>query len=216
MSLISPVPMKDPGDYIDFAEAELLLKDTVDPRDKIILALLWRCGMRAFELGHLKWKHFDPQEGIIIVEGKGNKAMRVPMEPEVVGWISQYKNIDATPEDYILEGHYKHGISRKTVWRIVKAASLRSGILVTKSNRKLHPHSLRHSLAIWMVKMGVPLPKIQQILRHSSLVPTTYYLQFSMKELASDYLLAWERAKIGIKSEEIKNTDEKVPSEELK
>jgi integrase/recombinase XerD len=187
--------MRDLGDYIDFDEAERLISSANNIGEQMVIALLWRCGLRAFEIGRLKKKHLDTEEGVLIVEGKGGKAARVPVEPELLGWLKWAADQIENPEDYLLEGKNRKGVSRITVWRIVKRVAKKAGINITKSNRPLHPHSLRHSLAIWLVKMGVPLPKIQQILRHSSLVPTTYYLQFSTKELAEDYLLAWEKAR---------------------
>lgn len=194
MAANTPIPMKDPADYIEFEEAERLLSYAENIRDKLILGLLWRCGLRVSEIGKLRRKHILDQEGVIIVQGKGGKSMRMPVETELFTWVIDYCS-GLHPEEYLFSGYGGKGISRFQIWKILDKYSKLSGITVTKSNRKLHPHSLRHSLAIWMVRMGVPLPKIQQILRHSSLVRTTYYLTFSLKELAEDYLKAWERAK---------------------
>ena len=186
-----PIPMKDLGDYIDQEEADKLMLCPTDKRDRLVIALLWRCGLRAHEIGRLQWKHLDKDGRALIVIGKGKRAGRVPINKRIFKWLIEEEDTD--PESYIIEGNSGKGLDRTTVWRIVKKYSELSGILVTKSNRPVHPHSLRHSLAIWLVKMGVPLPKIQQILRHTSLNATTYYLQFSSKELSEDYDNAWAK-----------------------
>ena len=190
-----PIPMKDLGDYIDYEEAEKVLATADNTRDKILIGLLWCCGLRASELGTIQWKNIDFDDNAIIVIGKGKKAGRVPVEPRLMEWIKEFNMLYYNPDGYLLEGNSGKGIGRSMIWRLVDKYSKKSGVLVTKSNRKLHPHSFRHSLAIWMVKMGVPIPKIQQILRHSSLNATTYYLQFSTKELSEDYLNAWKKAR---------------------
>jgi len=198
MAIASPIPMKDPADYIDFEEAELILSKTMhDLRDKAIIGLLWRCGLRAFEVGRIQKKHILPGENVIIIYGKGDHLDRMPVEPELFSWLIELSQ-NYSPDDYIICGFGKAtGITRTTIWRLVDKYSKEAGITLTKSNRKMHPHAFRHSLAIWLVKKGVPIAKVSQILRHRSLVPTTFYLQFSAKELSEDYQRVWQEAKKG-------------------
>ncbi len=191
MTTGQPIPMKNPADYIEYEEAERILASGDTLRDKIILGLLWRTGLRAMEIGRLKWKDID-SDGAMIVHGKGNQDKRMPIEPRLLEMLEDYKYGD--DECYIIDGYKGKGISPSMVFRIVRKYSIKSGVLLTKANTRVHPHCFRHSLAIWLVRSGVPLPKVQQILRHSSLSSTTYYLQFDMKELAEDYFNAWTKA----------------------
>lgn len=200
-----PEIMRDPADYITFDEAERILNTATDIRDKAIIGLLWRAGLRAHEIGLLRKKYLIVEDRAMIVLGKGNKLKRMPMEPELFGWLTQIADISAlNDEDFIFRGRSGKGLSRKTVWYIVRKYSEQSGVLVTHANRPVHPHCFRHSLAIWLVKMGIPVPKIQQILRHSSLSSTTYYTQFSQTELAESFLDAWQRAR------EVMNIDQEA------
>jgi len=193
MAVGTPIPMKDPGDYIDYEEAEKILASCPSPRDKLIIGLLWRCGLRRFEIGKLKWKFLN-DDGTLVVFGKGGHYERIPVEPEIYEMLKDFY-LQEDPEGWIFPGYKERGLSPSMINRIVSKYCQISGILVTKSNKKMHPHALRHSLGIWMVKMKVPLPKIQQMLRHTSLVSTTYYLKFSIQELGEDYYNAWKKAK---------------------
>jgi len=195
-------PMKDLGDYITYNEAERMVSTADSIRNKSIIGLLWRCGLRTFEITRVKVRHLVLDDGVLVVEeGKGKKSARVPVEPELLGWLKEL-TVGKGPEDYIIEGygsdttaHGIAGMNRSTIWRIVEKVSKEANVPVTSSNRPTHPHCLRHSLAIWLVQKGVPIAKVSQILRHSSLASTTCYLQFNIKELAADYLAAWEDAK---------------------
>jgi integrase/recombinase XerD len=195
MGVNVPIPMKDPADYLDYEECERFIDAAQNMKDRIILGLLWKCGLRAFEVGYLRKKSIVEDDECIIVFGKGKRRQRVPVTPDLMGWMKTF-TAGFEPEDYLFptKAECKH-LTRFAVFRLVKKYSKITGIEVTKANRPMHPHAFRHSLAIFLVKMGVPLPKVQMILRHSSLVPTTYYLQFSKEELAEDYLQAWEKAK---------------------
>lgn len=96
------------------------------------------------------------------------------------------------PENYIFPSWSKSGhISRVWIQKIVQKAGKNAGIEYDKGGKKIHPHTLRHSLAIFLVKRGVHISKVQQILRHKSLSSTSYYLIFSQKEVAADYHKAW-------------------------
>lgn len=191
MSFKVPIPMKDPGDYVSYDDAERLIGSAQSERDWIILALLWRDGLRAHEIGLMKAK-FIQDENIIIVHGKGNKLDRIPCEPELYNRLKIFTS-GMNPELYIFQGYTEKGLCRSTIHKMVRKYSELSGVLKTKSNRAVHPHSLRHSLAIYLVEMGVHVEKISQILRHSSLVPTTYYLKHSLKELTDDYMRVWQK-----------------------
>lgn len=195
MQVSSPVPMKDLGDYISREDAERLL-DSARGNTKhfLILALLWRCGLRASEAAGLIKKNILTHEerGVLSIIGKGNKPGRVPVEQELFDTLVRYIRFKEE-DDFVFPSASSTGhITRIGVYKIVKRYSIKSGVLSTESGKRLHPHSLRHSIAIYMVQQGIPIEKVRQLLRHSSLAATTHYLQFSMKDLAGDYFEMWE------------------------
>jgi integrase/recombinase XerD len=197
MNEANSIPMKDPTTYIDFEEC-LAMENSATGRDKIVLGLLWRCGLRSFECARMQKNSFYlnkevPEDSYIKVLGKGNRWDLVPISIDFLPALEEYLK-DYEGDDYIFG--CTNPISRRTVFNIVRRHSKLAGILSDKGGRAIHPHTLRHSLAIFLVKSGVPIPKVQQILRHSSLTSTTFYLKFSTKDRAEAYQEAFSK-KIG-------------------
>ena len=177
--------MKDITGYMTFDQAERFVKETPNLRDKIIILLMWRCGLRVSEVVTLKkkWIYFD--EGIIAVYGKGKKFRRVPVEKKTLELLKKYTE-EIRGDDRIFH------ITRFGVFKMVRKLGKRVGI-ERVGEKGVHPHHFRHSFAIVMVKNGMPLPKLQTILGHSSLAATTFYLQFRMSEIAKDYNRIWSK-----------------------
>ncbi len=194
-----PVPMKKLGDYLSYEDCLKYENSAIELRDKILIGLLWRCGLRVSEAITIKKINIHltkPLEhSTITVTGKGNRQGRVPISVDFIPTLQSY--IDQfNDDDYIFPTSYtfsKQGhIARQTATNIIRRVGELAGVSTTREGIRVHCHTFRHSLAIFLVNRGVPLPKIQQILRHSSLAPTTYYLQFSAKELSEDYHRAFE------------------------
>lgn len=208
---ISSTPMKHATTYIDADKCVALENGAKTLRNRLIIQLLWRCGMRCSEVINLKRKDIiiegdnleiklltmsRPEDSVLIVWSKGKPKNRVRQRVHInVSILDDLKRYIAKfqPDQFIFPSWSKSGhISRVWVQKIVEKAGDRSGVVFDKGGRKVHPHTLRHSLAIFLVKRGVKLSKIQQILRHKSIASTSYYLTFSQKEIAEDYHRAFE------------------------
>jgi len=200
------VPMKDPTTYLEYTQCQRLENSTDSLRNKLILSLLWRCGLRVSEVAGLKKKDIlidkeNPKESILLVLSKGKKKHKVrqrvfidaSIQPLLGEYIEHFDNNNHIFPTWSKSGH----ISRRQIYNILKKAGEKSGVMFDKGGKPIHPHTLRHSLAIFLIKQGVKLPKIQQILRHKSLAATSYYLVFSQKEIAADYHKAFENVRGG-------------------
>jgi integrase/recombinase XerD len=199
----TPIPMAKIGDYLDYEDCLKYEQAAVTDKERILIGLLWRCGLRVSEAVSLRKINVNitkdnPEDSTISVIGKGGRPARVPVSIEMVPildsyiyWLDDNSYLFPVTTKPSRSGH----MTRQKAFLMIREMGKRCGIETTREGVRVHPHTFRHSLAIFLTKSGVPLPKIQQILRHSSLVPTTFYLQFNTKELAEDYHKAFERRK---------------------
>lgn len=192
------VPMADPTTYLDYNECLSLENAAKTPRNRLLIALLWRCGLRVNEaislkIENVKLDYDDIENSVLLVVGKGGTKRRMPINIDLFQYLKEYI---VGKEGFLFPSHSKSGhLSKQWVAKILRKTGKGIGIEHDKGGKRIHPHTLRHSFAIFLVKSGVPLAKIQQLLRHSSLSSTTYYLQFSKEELAKDYHEAFRKAK---------------------
>ncbi len=160
-------------------------------RDRAILLLLARLGLRAseviaLELGDLRWR-----EGEMIVRGKGLVRDRLPLLPEVGEALALYLKKDRPPgrcrRVFLCRRAPHRGFAHpSTVSTIVARALARAGL--TPATRGAH--LLRHSLATAMVQRGASLAEIGQVLRHRSPTTTEIYAKLDFDALR-DVAMPW-------------------------
>lgn len=200
-------PMSDPTTYLDYDDCRKLEFTPAKVRDMLAIFFLFHCGMRVHEVVQLRKKDIiiedDPRESVVIATGKGSRKRakpkrRIPldmsMQQMLDGYISNFSE-----DDWIFPSPYKAGRHLTVRWAqyILDKTAEKARVKYDKGGKKVHPHTLRHSLAIFLIKRGVALPKIQHVLGHSSLASTGYYLQFSHKEIAEDYHEAFKMPQKG-------------------
>jgi integrase/recombinase XerD len=181
----SPTVMKDITGYLEFEEAERFVEAAGNLRNKLIILLLWRCGLRVSEVVELRKKQIYFGEKVVAVFGKGRKSRRVPVEQNLLELLKIYT------KDMELDNRLFR-ISRFAVFKIVRKLGEKVGI-ERVGEKTIHPHHFRHSFAIFMVRNGMPLTKLQTLLGHGSLSATTFYLQFKSKEISETYNKIWNK-----------------------
>ncbi len=189
-------PMTDPTTYLDYHDCVALEKSALDLKERLVVSLMFRCGMRVSEVMRLQKKDIiiekDPTHSVVIATGKREKKRRIPifvgLQGALAAWVEPLK-----PEDWVFPSTYNTGRPLTVRWAqyMLDRVASKAEIGYDKGGKKLHPHTLRHSLAIFLINQGMKLPKIQSILGHSSLASTSYYLQFSHSEIAEDYHVAF-------------------------
>lgn len=145
-------------------------------RDRAILLLLARLGLRAGDVARLRLGDIDWRGGTLLVTGKGRYQVRLPLPQEVGDALLRYLDdrLKAGGSDRVFlrsiapAGAFKSGDG---VSSVVKHALQRAGI---KSPAK-GAHLLRHTAATQMLRHGVPLEQIGLVLRHRSIDMTAYY-----------------------------------------
>jgi len=158
-------------------EVQKLLGALKNPKHVLLLELLYSSGMRVSEVVNLKVKDFELDAGIgWIRSGKGAKDRFFIIPEKLKPKLSEFFK-DKKPEDYVFNGaNEKYSV--RTVQAIVSKAAKLANI-----NKKISPHTLRHSFATHLLEAGVDIRKIQELLGHADLSTTQIYTKVSAKEL---------------------------------
>jgi len=154
-------------------------------RNRAILETLYGCGLRVSELINLKISDLFFEEGFIKVQGKGNKERLIPIGPHTQKYINLYKNetrshmaIDYSASDILFLNRRGKQLTRAMIFTIIKQLNSASGL-----NKKVSPHTFRHSFATHLLENGADLRAIQMMLGHESITTTEIYTHMDRRHL---------------------------------
>lgn len=154
-------------------------------RNKAIIELLYGCGLRVSELTNIKISNIFADSEFVKIVGKGNKERIIPIGTTALKYIRIYLEqsrvhipIKKGYEDYIFLNRRGSGLSRISVFTIIKDLALASGL-----KKSISPHTFRHSFATHLIEGGADLRAVQEMLGHSSITTTEIYTH-----LDRDYL----------------------------
>jgi integrase/recombinase XerD len=170
--------MKHLSDYLEPEQVHAMLDAarTCSQRDYLIIKTLWETGMRASELLALTPADIEKKNEVITVtNGKGGKERRVLLKSETVKELFSYVKTNTLGYDAPI-----FPLSRWTLYRIIRKYAALVGV-------SAHPHTLRHSFAINLVRHNTDIRRVQMLLGHSSLNVTSVYLQFKESDLRQIY-----------------------------
>lgn len=172
-----PYPKSDKKLPIVLSKEEVQKMFTVceNLKHKVILALLYSCGLRVSELINLKWSHIDRSRMIInIIAGKGNKDRQVMLESSLIPLLERYFHEYKT-KTYILDGQGgKDKYSSASVNQVMKQLAEKAGI-----NKRVYTHLMRHNCFTHMVENGTDINLIQRLAGHNNVKTTNMYLHTS-------------------------------------
>ena len=151
----------------------------ITARNRALVTLLWRCGLRRAEAVDLMPADLDREKGTLRVRnGKGGKSRLLAIDDETGPVLDTWER---HREKAGLNGHcpyfctIKNGggqpILTRKVWSFLRIAANKAGI-----TKRVHPHGLRHTFAMELMEEGVPLNIISQAMGHSSSATTAIYL----------------------------------------
>ena len=158
-------------------------------RNKVIVCLLYACGMRVSELVNLYIEHINFTEHYLQVVGKGSKERIIPIPGELIALLRHYVDMvhpqltalskQATNKLFpILQGKKISCITRQSIFNIIKALAQKAGML-----HVISPHVLRHSLATHLLKKGANLRVLQMLLGHEKLTTVQVYTHVDISHL---------------------------------
>lgn len=159
-------------------------------RDKAVLLLLARLGLRASEVADLSFAQIDWKNGRLTVAGKSRRQEHLPLTQEIgdaiITYLERARPRLATPRVFLTEAAPIRPLTRTTVRCIVGRALDRAGI---KSAHR-GAHVLRHSAATAMLRHGVSLAGVGAVLRHRSPSMTAHYAKVDI-DLLSEVAQPW-------------------------
>lgn len=164
-------------------------------RDRCILKLLWKTGIRRAEISGLNVRDADLSKKLLHVrEGKGAKARLVPFDDELASDLSMYLGKRKTGPLFV--SNKGNPISVRAINDLVGRAGERAGVKhPNPRHRAINPHLFRHTFAQEWKKNGGDLESLSKILGHSSVGMTIdLYGTKSVADLQEDYRRVMERA----------------------
>jgi integrase len=145
-------------------------------RDRAIILLLVRLGLRAGDVAQMRFVDIEWRAGTLRVSGKGSYQVRLPLPQEVGDAIVSY--LECRPNvpdcDHIFVRNiapFRAFVRGDGVSNVVKRAMKRAGVVTPAKGA----HALRHTAATEMLRHGVPLDRIALVLRHRGIDTTAYY-----------------------------------------
>jgi integrase/recombinase XerC len=166
-------------------------------RDRLMLELLYGCGIRNSELTGINLGDIRMSAEAILIRGKGKKERYVPFGESARNALTAYlsarqallaevrKNSNA-----LLINQRGGRLTTRSVGRIIKKIAVSKGL-----SPDVHPHTLRHAFGTHMLEEGADLRAIQELLGHERLATTQRYTQLSMKHVLQVYDQTHPRAK---------------------
>ena len=166
-------------------------------RDRLMLELLYGCGIRNSELTGINLDDIRLSAEAILIRGKGKKQRYVPFGDSVKSALAAYLPVrqsllaDTGKRTNALLLNQRGGrLTTRSVGRIIKKIAVSKGL-----SPEVHPHTLRHAFGAHMLEEGADLRAIQELLGHERLATTQRYTQLSMKHVLQVYDQTHPRAK---------------------
>lgn len=157
-------------------------------RDRALLELFYSSGLRVSELGGLMIQQIDLEHGFLRVFGKGSKERVVPIGRKaadaIAVWLTAGRPnfVKSRTGSQLFLSERGSGLSRVTLWLIVKKYARLAGITKT-----VKPHLLRHSFATHLLSGGADLRAIQEMLGHANISTTQIYTAVESKRLIDQH-----------------------------
>ncbi len=160
-------------------EVKLILNAHSNLKHKMMLSLIYSCGLRCGELLALQPVHIDSKRKIVLLKNaKGKKDRIAPLSLKILEMLREYYTL-FKPEKYLFEGQIKgEPYNDRSLQQVLKQA-----LKKTKITKPVTLHWLRHSYATHLLESGTDLRYIQELLGHSSSKTTEIYTHVSTKSL---------------------------------
>jgi len=174
-------------DEIDSLIEGIDLNKPEGQRNKAMLETLYSCGLRVSELVNLKITNLFFDQGFIKIEGKSDKERLVPVSGRAIGEINRYLNgyrktlkVNKESENILFLNRRGKKLSRVMIFTIIKNLAEKVGI-----EKKISPHTFRHSFATHLINGGADLRAVQEMLGHESILTTEIYTHLDRDYLRS-------------------------------
>lgn len=172
---------------MSIVEIENILRADLTKIERLIVELLYGCGLRVSELVGLKTNGLDLSASYLRCSGKGSKERLVPLGSKAKEALVEYfKQRDFLMKKYNLEtknlliGDSGRFLTRQDIYNFIHEQG-------KKIHKNISPHTLRHSFATHLLENGADLRIVQELLGHSDVSTTQLYTHISKKRLKEVY-----------------------------
>jgi|APSaa5957512576_1039674.scaffolds.fasta_scaffold06521_5 integrase/recombinase XerD len=157
-----------------------LLAAITNSKSKLMISLMYACGMRVSELTSLKIKDFNFGEKTGHIRQAKGKKDRIFNIPEFLtdSLEKQVKNQKEFNQEFLFSGRNNKQMTSRNLQKIVSNSARKAGI-----NKDVHCHTLRHSFATHLLENKIDIRFIQEMLGHANLATTQIYTHVSTEEL---------------------------------
>lgn len=185
----SPRPKRHLPLVLSVEEMERLIESAkpitcIGLRDRAMLETLYAAGLRISELLSLRLSDAFLSENLLMVRGKGGKERIVPIGNPARYYIERYLR-DSRPilkkgrrSEYLFLSVRRNRLSRMGFWKI-----LRKYIVISGIDKRITPHTFRHSFATHLLEGGADLRIVQELLGHSDIQTTEIYTHIDRERL---------------------------------
>lgn len=153
-------------------------------RDRAMLELLYATGIRVSELATLTLNRVNRQMGFLVTVGKGRKERIVPVGQSALGWLGRYIEqarpvfLKKKASTALFLNRSGERFTRQGLWKLIKKYAKMAGL-----ERKVHPHTFRHSFATHLLEGGADLRSVQIMLGHTDISTTQIYTHVTRERL---------------------------------
>jgi len=154
-------------------------------KHKILLGILYGCGLRCLEVRSIMLKDLDfDRKQLRVVQGKGRKDRLVPLSDHLIRGLKKYIEAEK-PQEYLFNGQpsgyqnrsggdFDSRYSQRGVQWVVKQACKQAKII-----KDVHVHTLRHTFATHLLEDGMDIMTLKELLGHQNIETTIEYLQIA-------------------------------------
>ena len=172
---------------LEESAVQRILALETNPRNAVLLRLLYAAGVRVSEVCALTWADLKPRDegqGQATIFGKGGKTREVILPATVYGALAAMKPGGAAKESPVFRSRSGGGaLTTVQILRIVRAAAARAGV-----EGNVSPHWFRHAHASHSLDRGAPISLVQATLGHSSMATTGRYTHARPTESSGRFL----------------------------
>jgi integrase/recombinase XerD len=167
-------------------------------RDRAMLELMYATGLRVTELvsTDVTDVQLEGDKPYVRLLGKGNRERQIPLLEQPVQELSEYirfarpRLVGERDETALFVNRRGERLTRQGFWLILKGYSTEAGI-----RGRVTPHTLRHSFATHMLRGGMDIHKVQELLGHANISTTQVYTQVDREHIREAYEKAHPRAR---------------------